>query len=643
MLPIRFNTPLGESVGDGYSVQLDAVTPNRSGAPVANVQLYNGVGIFSDDITLTSHTHRRRFVRAAVARVPSLKGDTVDSALNALAFAVTEALRRRDEALAGTAATDQPTREQLSLTPPGFVCVALDDDGRRVYVLRGDDGALSVAPSAIGSYKGETVTHVPPPGLPWELPRAGAILTHYAELQREGAAWTARLLADLEAWHRDASDLGRDGAYLLLALNDLLTYIPLHTDYLPIILLEAEPERGKTRTGQAAAYVCRHGVHLQGIREANLLRAASDREAMLFIDLMNVWETAKREKCEDIVLGRWERGGTVERVMNPDAGPFADTVSYSVYGPTIIATNEPIHRILDTRCLRVDMPLARRQFTGRIRPADALPLVERLMAWRALMFPCPLPESPLPADGRLGDILRPLKQVLLAVAPDRRGDFDGIVAWQSTRRRDELAQSWEADIVAAIQSSAVRVAHDYLSIAQVRETFNNGRPEAQQRTAHWLGKKIRALGWTVDRVGHGNVTSLLWDDDLLARLTARYGQAEASPTGADHVNAAHPPENASHASHASPGGDGNRAMAHTIPGARSEVTPHVAAALSTDEGATATSATHATRNAEGTPAHRHHMVPTCRECGAMAPTPGALCEDCDVLLEQISMFGREGL
>jgi hypothetical protein len=109
-----------------------------------------------------------------------------------------------DEALGGELRHEVPepgegdgAREQPSLCPPRFVCVALDDEGERVYVVRTDAGALEVVPSVVGLYKGESVRHVPPPDLPWLLQRADAVLRHWQEARAPG--WAAGLLADLEA------------------------------------------------------------------------------------------------------------------------------------------------------------------------------------------------------------------------------------------------------------------------------------------------------------------------------------------------------------------------------------------------------------------------------------------------------------
>jgi hypothetical protein len=580
-----------------FSLQVERAALRSSGAIAVTYQLWNEQPHLTRSCAPSIKKELAEACQDILAVAPDL--DPVDLSR---VLAKLEVDAGQQEPRSRADAADEAPREQPSLSPPGFICVALDEEGQQVYVVRTAEGSTQVVPSVVGPYKGEQVTHVPPPDLPWVLPRAAAVLEHYERAGDDG--WAARLLEDLEGWHKAASDLGRREAYLLLALYDLLTYIPEHTDYYAEIALEAEPERGKTRTGQAAIYVCRHGVHLQGIREATLLRDASDLGASLFIDVMNLSQTLERKECIDVVLARFEKGGSVERVQYPERGAFLDTVRYVVYGPTIIATNEPIHRILDTRCLRIDMPLTKQRFKGRIEPEAARDLVERLMAWRAVMLGCTLPECAPPAHGRLGDILRPLRRVLRMVAPAREKEFEAIVSWQQKRRHDDLAQSSEAGIIKAVVACKPEVRDGWLAVSAVVEQFNSTRGD-KPVPANWLGRKVRKMGWTVERIGHDNVTSLLWDEDLLERLQLRYGLLDEQAEQQDQTQkeeCPRTPEHASHASHTSQSRGAERdacdAEARYASHAGASHTSHVDARSTGDGPRDATHATHATQKSE---------------------------------------------
>lgn len=508
---------------------------------------------------------------------------------------------------------DEPEHRQ-SLDIPDLVAVAADENGAPVYLLLHGPAGLRTATQVEHHDGDDVVILAPPVQLPWKLPRAAAIIEQATALAA-GRLTPHDVLDRVLAWCQRASELRHPTDYLLVALFVLLTYVIEQVNYCPILLLEAEPERGKTRTGKAITYVSRHGVHVPGLREANLLRDAQDRQATLFLDLKDLWAKAEKQGCEDILLSRFERGMLVPRVLWPDRGPHEDTTYYRVFGPTLIATNEPIHRILDTRCVRLDMPLSARTFPD-LAPADALPVVELLTAWRAVM----LRQHLAPCDkvpGRLGDILKPLQQVLMAVAPERAGEFATIVAGQDRRRKEEKAGSTEAAIVRAINASAAQTmqAEDkhWLRLAVVLDSLNTTRPAERQLTAKWLGGKIRGLGFTVERVGHGNSTALAWEPALLARLLAQYGLV-APPDDRQTQPAATPTADVSHVSPTSPtsGEECDTSAPEPLPAADvSRNVSHQAAAPPSGEHDAATGATRATHTTDptDTPDARYAVMP----------------------------------
>jgi len=98
---------------------------------------------------------------------------------------------------------------------------------------------------------------------------------------------------------------------------------------------------------------------------------------------MNIWKKAEKSGSEDILLHRYEKGAVVARVLYPEKGAFKDTIYYEIFGPTIIATNENIHKILETRAIPIKMPQARRQFENEVKPENSRELKERLIAFKA--------------------------------------------------------------------------------------------------------------------------------------------------------------------------------------------------------------------------------------------------------------------
>src|SRR2546428_389200 len=83
----------------------------------------------------------------------------------------------------------------------------------------------------------------------------------------------------------------------------------------PHLYFDGPPEFGKTRTGKGIIYAARRGIHTETLREPNFIREARDRNATIFLDVMDLWQKAERRWCEDILLARCERGSQAMRVQ----------------------------------------------------------------------------------------------------------------------------------------------------------------------------------------------------------------------------------------------------------------------------------------------------------------------------------------
>ena len=175
-------------------------------------------------------------------------------------------------------------------------------------------------------------------------------------------------------------------------------------------------------------YAAYRGVHVESLRDAYLIRIANNFGATLFFDVVNLSKKAEIEKAEDIFLLRCERGAIVPRVLYPDRGKFKDIVYFEIYGATIIGTNETLNTIAETRAAQITMPDSDRQFPDDVKPEDALDLKARLTAFPARHLNDELPAADKPAKGRLGDILRPLVQIIKLVYPEDEAEFMALVA-----------------------------------------------------------------------------------------------------------------------------------------------------------------------------------------------------------------------
>jgi len=240
----------------------------------------------------------------------------------------------------------------------------------------------------------------------------------------------------------------------------------------------------------------------------------------MFFDMMDFWKTATRQGIEDIFLTRYEGGARIQRILYPEKGPFADTVWYDVYGPTIIATNEPINHILATRAIEIVMPQSTRSFDNDILPEQGLPLRTRLLAFRARHMGDSAPQLAKPCQGRLGDILQPIQQCAKIVGIDHNW-LDEIIADQQRRRQESNADTVEVRALKAVVNCGRHVGQGGIPTQQILAEYNADRSERYQMTAAGIGKVLSRLGFS--SWSNGSQRGWRWDEDLVRRLCDRFG------------------------------------------------------------------------------------------------------------------------
>lgn len=376
------------------------------------------------------------------------------------------------------------------------------------------------------------VIYIPPPKeqIPWLLPRGEEVIGFY-ELRKflPQTELDRALYDDLISYHRSISELPREEYYDLLVAWDLHTYLLENFQYSPIICLFAVPERGKSRTGKGMINFSYRGIHVESLRDAYLVRVSNDFQASLFFDVKDIWKKAEMSGTEDILLHRFEKRARVPRVLFPDRGAYRDIVYYTVFGPTVIATNEGVHRILETRAVSINMPETRRRFENDVTPELALPLKERLTAFRAAHMGESLSDVPKPAAGRLGDIMKPLLQIILLVRPEREVPFLGLVREFEAERLAEKADSLEARLLMTILGLREQVNGGRLPVKFITDMFNGDQPERNRITYQMVGRRLSAMGFKKTRMADGS-SAIIWDEEKIERMRESYGLQKTSET-----------------------------------------------------------------------------------------------------------------
>ncbi len=397
---------------------------------------------------------------------------------------------------------------------PGLVDLVLDNEKVRFLVMNGAGVDILESHSIAGR------VFFPPDkeNLPFLLARAENVRRYYQDPDKN-------LFNDLIAFCKHFAFL-EDRQWLIICAYIFLTYLQDHPgiQYLPVILLYAVPERGKSRTGRIVTYLSYRGIHVIDLREANLFRYSGNMGASLFFDVMDLWRMAEKKDAKDILLTRFERGSVIGRVLFPELGPFRDTVHYKNFGATLIATNENVHKILGSRCIPFTMPNKPGLYENP-KPEICLEIKERLTAWRARHMNLPLPDvEPVEEiQGRLWDISRPLLQVCKVVAPECYDELIASLLETAHGKLQEKRETIEGFVVAALNELSPQdaVVPWEISTSAVLEEFNRDRPENYLKTSQWLGKKLKALGLQTSHDSGRSIISL--NRDQLNNLLLQYG------------------------------------------------------------------------------------------------------------------------
>jgi hypothetical protein len=407
----------------------------------------------------------------------------------------------------------------LSAYFPGLVDICSNDDGQLVYVIlkNGELVLTQEYSTEIESFSIPEKKH-----FQFTLPRAAEVLRYFDQEDHS-------LYDDLLTYLKRFSALD-DEQWAIVAHYVFLTYLHDHPgiDYCPCILFNAVPERGKSRTGKSIIYVAFRGIHLIELREATIFRYCQNLHGTLFFDLMDISKKATRGNCEDILLGRYEKGAKCNRVLYPDQGPFNDTVYYDIYGPTIISSNEPLQQILETRCLPIIMPNRPGNYENP-RPEMGLELKERLTAWRAKhLFTTFADLEPVEGiSGRLWDIAKPMFFVNSLLPVDFHILEESILAIAG-EKDESKKDSIEGRLVAIIkeitdENGLDRFMEWSIKISDIRTRYNQGKPEDHHASSPWIGKRLKSMSFR-NRIVHGYSEIRITSDEY-AMLLKQYGYA----------------------------------------------------------------------------------------------------------------------
>jgi hypothetical protein len=414
-------------------------------------------------------------------------------------------------------------------TALGENIVDLAEQAGLVVFLVLEEGELSIR----ASVQKDGVVCLPPPmeSIPWLLPPAERVVTQYElDRSRPQPEVDRKLFEDIMTALKGVSELPSEKHYIFAAGWVMHTYHLEKHHYSPIICLYAVHERGKSRTGKALVYLSYRGIHVESLREAYILRMAEYFGATIFVDVIDVWKKANDSGSQDVLMARFERGVKVPRVLYPDKGEFKDIKLFSIFGPTILGTNEPIDQTLDSRAIEINMPLSSRSFDNEVKPEDFLELKVRLISFRARHLgteETEQTEGSKPARGRLGDIAKPILQTIEVAAPEYGDDFKEFIGDHENARVAEKSQTLEALLIQSVYRLEAGVFNGKLPIKTITIDINQDRQERLRFNPQTIGRKLTALGFKKGRMTDGSM-AIVYDTDFIGKLLEGYGLSNPS-------------------------------------------------------------------------------------------------------------------
>ncbi len=408
----------------------------------------------------------------------------------------------------------RPASIEMKATLPNLIDVVIDTGGSPSYLFL-ENEVLVVR----SKWTQDERVYIPPgvEHMPYLIPRESEIRKAFKSDDN------ISLYEDLLRWHQTASKLGELSHYQIIALFDFHTYLADRADYSPYLVFQTiDAERGKSRQGNSIAWVSYRGIVTETLQEANLFRWSDSLHCTLFFDVRDIVGKAERRGSDDILLGRFQRhGAKVARVLDPQAGPFDGVSYFDVYGPTVMALNEPLKEPYLSRSIVIVPPEATGKYPN-FGPQQALPLKERLVAFRARHLSRPLPEVQKPVDGRLGDSLQPFGQIAAIVSEALASGFPDIAKAIARERAAKRSETREARLISAVEEVA-GIYGDELPINEISDVYNVGLTEKARLSEESIGRRLKGMGFKEGPRKHGGQRTRFYDSGLVAALRRKFG------------------------------------------------------------------------------------------------------------------------
>jgi len=421
---------------------------------------------------------------------------------------------------------DESGEDKLQEKPvPGFIYgstigeMIIRKDGLRTFVVK-DGGALS---SLQAQHRTDQFCHVPP-----KDSLAGNVV-HFA---RDYAKFvvTKDLLQQIKTFLHKYLELPETYEDVT-ALYVLLSWVYEFAPSLPYLRVLGDWGSGKTRFLQVAGGICFRPIFASGaVTPAPIFRILDKYRGTLILDEADFKDSSAWVDMVKILNNGYRPGFPVLRADKENGKWYPR--GYQVFGPKLLATRFRFgDEALESRCLTAEMlPLSRpdiprvlpHSFDDEVHDLRAKLLTFRLsnlLKLKGSEFTNELLEPGL--QPRLQEILMPLK-ALAGTDQYLSTILRSFIKHQQETLYARRRESDEGRVIAAI----IQLHEEGMPITakDISMTINDMDDDADMnaRKAGWVTSK---LGLKKARVGRVGRRTLIWDEDLIARLAAQNGIA----------------------------------------------------------------------------------------------------------------------
>ncbi len=329
-----------------------------------------------------------------------------------------------------------------------------------------------------------------------------------------------QLLEEVISFIKNYIEIASDSHYLLLALWVLHTYTIDKFNSTPLLYFYGVKETGKSRAGEVLGELAFMCERLTSPTEATLFRGADYFKTSLVIDEIKLWGPQGNQEVARLINSRYKRGIKVPRVNTNKQGE--DQIEYyDVFGPLVICTTESIPDTIESRCIVFLMQRNSRIEVEKLIDEEwARELRNKLTLFRADYLDKTLAQTGQVARRRLNEIMTPLYQILMLIAPKREGEFKKTVQKIERNKGEEEGMSLEAEIVEAIIKYQQDTNGNAFLTTELVSRLNTDRNDKEKLSERLVGMRVKRLGFEKARFTKGRGFKI--KAELLKMLALRF-------------------------------------------------------------------------------------------------------------------------